>query len=1276
MRLQQLDLLAYGKFSGRSLHFPAAPRDFHFIVGANEAGKSTTRSAILDLLYGIETRSSFDFVHAKADLKLGARIEQAGAELAFVRTKARNRTLFNPDGQPLAESALAAWLGGTDRAFFDQMFGLDHGRLEAGGQALLGAKDDIGQILFQSAAGIGSLGAVREQLAAEADALWAPRKSGGRAYYVASDALAAAEAALRASTVRTKDWVEADARLRALQARREQLRARQHSLDARRIQLERVRRVLSPLRQWHELQAELATLAGTAVTAGPADSAGAPASSAGATAPDHNTVLLLPADAARQLGEAELALAAAGREQQLHAALAAEREALLAAVQPDTRLLRHEAEIIRLAERRQQVRHHGRDIDRRRAELAGLWQQVEAARAQLGWPAAPVLAQEVGSADRPPLQVPPSDAQASDTLASEAALARQLPPLPARAALLTEAKRFERLDQARQSADAAVRERAADLAALQAQSTGGASAAGPGPTHLSAALRVALAQARSLGDLPAAAARDAALLARCQRDLAAALAGLGRWAPAQADGPAAQVLRAVFLPPPAETAARLQRRAEAQAAVQTLTHALADLAAELALRELEIQQYRAAHHPVSAADLQQARVERDGVWQSIKSGAQSLAAAAPDFEQRSGLADQLADQRHDKAHQASELQAKTDALARLQQQATDAGRRLTAQAAELAAAEDEWAALAGGLGGPGLTLSGLTVAEVEPWRLARDRVLQADAALAEAQQAAAAGQQAATEARAALAGALAAAGLAFEADAGLAHLLWLAGEAVDASVAAGTRRDELQRQQGAAAAALARQQDKAAAAQAEVKAWVLCWQTAAAAAGLAETTTVAGAESSLAVMTQIDELLRQVRELRQTRIATLQRELQDFAQDVTVLVGQAAPDLLAGGFSVLAAPPQTLGDARVDAPGNTAGDAPGHTLANTPADSRADTLAPERVADLAAELHLRLGQAQDQRKDAERLRAELLSAQTEAAHAARRLDQAQARLAPLLRQAGVGNLDALRPLIERSDQHRRLTAAASAALQAVHDGADGLTLAALQTEVANTDTAQLPLALAELATEAAAERLSQDALTTELTQAAGELAQIAGQDAAAQAESARQQALAAMATATERYLKVHTAERLLKWAIDRYRQTRQGPMLLRAGELFAALTLGSFARLTVDADSETPVLYGQRSDGSRVGTAGMSEGSRDQLYLALRLAALELQLGAGHALPFIADDLFINYDDSRARAGLAALARLSELTQVVFLSHHDHLLPLVRSVFGDEVNVLDLNSTL
>ena len=101
-------------------------------------------------------------------------------------------------------------------------------------------------------------------------------------------------------------------------------------------------------------------------------------------------------------------------------------------------------------------------------------------------------------------------------------------------------------------------------------------------------------------------------------------------------------------------------------------------------------------------------------------------------------------------------------------------------------------------------------------------------------------------------------------------------------------------------------------------------------------------------------------------------------------------------------------------------------------------------------------------------------------------------------------------------------------------------------------------------------------------------------------------------------------------------------------------------------------LNGQRPNGELVGIAGMSDGTRDQLYLALRLAAMELHLDQSHALPFIADDLFITYDDQRAKAGLEALGGLSEKTQVIFLSHHDHLVPTVREVFGSQVNVVNL----
>jgi uncharacterized protein YhaN len=110
----------------------------------------------------------------------------------------------------------------------------------------------------------------------------------------------------------------------------------------------------------------------------------------------------------------------------------------------------------------------------------------------------------------------------------------------------------------------------------------------------------------------------------------------------------------------------------------------------------------------------------------------------------------------------------------------------------------------------------------------------------------------------------------------------------------------------------------------------------------------------------------------------------------------------------------------------------------------------------------------------------------------------------------------------------------------------------------------------------------------------------------------------------------------------------------------------------VDSAGDTPHLYGIRPSNEKVDVTGMSEGSRDQLYLALRLAALELQVEQGTAIPLIADDLFINFDDRRTVAGLKVLGELSRGMQIIFLTHHDHLVPLAKEVFGADLNVVQL----
>ena len=81
----------------------------------------------------------------------------------------------------------------------------------------------------------------------------------------------------------------------------------------------------------------------------------------------------------------------------------------------------------------------------------------------------------------------------------------------------------------------------------------------------------------------------------------------------------------------------------------------------------------------------------------------------------------------------------------------------------------------------------------------------------------------------------------------------------------------------------------------------------------------------------------------------------------------------------------------------------------------------------------------------------------------------------------------------------------------------------------------------------------------------------------------------------------------------------------------------------------------------------MSEGTVDQLYLSLRLAAVENIVAGGLKMPFLADDLFINYDDDRSRAGFEALGELARHTQVIFFTHHEHLMDVAQAALAPAI---------
>jgi uncharacterized protein YhaN len=165
------------------------------------------------------------------------------------------------------------------------------------------------------------------------------------------------------------------------------------------------------------------------------------------------------------------------------------------------------------------------------------------------------------------------------------------------------------------------------------------------------------------------------------------------------------------------------------------------------------------------------------------------------------------------------------------------------------------------------------------------------------------------------------------------------------------------------------------------------------------------------------------------------------------------------------------------------------------------------------------------------------------------------------------------------------------------------------------------------------------------------------------AEQKKESLLAQVANLTDQYIQLKLASTLLQKGIEHYRNQNQDPILKRASELFARLTLHSFTGLMVDFDEkDQPVLMGIRETGDKVPLNGMSDGTTDQLYLSLRVASIEKYSSDNEPIPFILDDILVHFDDIRSKETLKILLELSNQTQIIFFTHHARLVEIMQEI--------------
>ena len=1148
MRLAELNLLKYGRFDGCDLHFPSQMPDLQIIYGPNEAGKSTTMSAISDLLFGFPNRTRFDFRHDKQLLRVGAVLEADGTPVALRRKKGRNGTLLDSQDRVVDEGRLSALLAGYTADSFLHMFSLDHGRLREGGRAILEAEDDIGQAIFAAGSGLVGVARLLDALETGARAIWTKR-AGNTSYHIAFRAFEEAKSRLKAAQMKPAAWDEMRLNLARLEGKLADLRKRRTALDRDREKIERHRRVLPSAALYRQATKELEDL---------------------------GNVIDLPANAAAIQQQALAAMATAKAQAGLADSQATGLRATLDGLVVNMSVLDRGQDIDELREAKGAVDKALDDLPRRRAELTTHSAHLAELQREIGWPEEPAKVAKGRLPERVRL------AEARSLLEERNGLDQ----------LLGAAE--DEHTARRQELDEFERRRAALPAAQDVASLG-----------------EALRFARSRGDLDAAVATAQREAIRKSEAVDVTLAQL---TPRVGD---IAKLRGLSVPDDREAAEAMTALSQANEALAQAGRELRHSKDRLAEAELQRQHLVRDERAVSFDEVKRARTERDATWGHLRAhivdGAElsNPKASADQFEEQSGAADDVSDKRFSAAEQSGRLAGLEEEVQRIALAITRHDRQIIEAQAEVDRVTGDWRAA---LAPSGLDL---TPRAYRDWSERRSRVLDAAAAADEATVARDAATARLTETASLLGAALQRADASASATTAACGLLLQTAESLYTAEAAATKhRDELQTLTGTATTALARADLKCSKARQGIADWDKKWSSVVVALGLDPRTTLAVIRARLILLEEARGDIEVILELAH-RTTTMQGDIDEFDRRVRAMASACGVNDATGTAADI-----LIGLAR--------------------AASEAKTLAERRAG---LEQHLATAETQLQSaKNAEEL--------------------AKAGLRPLMAASRAEDDAALAVAIARSDRARALREDLDRLADEIVKAGGGPLLQTLLDEVHDAEADVLKVRSEDLQVELRSLSDEIEAKAAERATAQAEFARFDDGPDAAIAAADMEQAKAEMAAQAEAYVRKRAEVNLLRWAMDRYRAEKQTPLLNRASALFSILTRGNYVRLMVDSEGSEARLSGIDRNDAVVPVDRMSEGTVDQLYLALRLAAVEDAVAGGAKLPFLADDLFVNYDDERALVGFEVLAELAKSTQVLFFTHHRHLLGVAEKALG------------
>ena len=129
--------------------------------------------------------------------------------------------------------------------------------------------------------------------------------------------------------------------------------------------------------------------------------------------------------------------------------------------------------------------------------------------------------------------------------------------------------------------------------------------------------------------------------------------------------------------------------------------------------------------------------------------------------------------------------------------------------------------------------------------------------------------------------------------------------------------------------------------------------------------------------------------------------------------------------------------------------------------------------------------------------------------------------------------------------------------------------------------------------------------------------------------------------------------RLVREADRRFRDEHRPDLLLRAADHLRHITRGRYDRIELGSPgNESLYLHGPTTTEARRVGESLSQGTREQVYMALRLAIVDHLDADGERLPLFMDETLVNWDAWRRDRAFELIERVAERRQVFLFTCH------------------------